>query len=661
MSSPAAADVAIRPWPAPKKEKLEAADLNAQLSQLTSERKLHLRYITEASLLEEVEHGQRVDGHAGVMEGIEAPGGGKKDTASDRDERLQQLHQARDTMYRQVEWSAHHAAGMLDLIALVLSKDPKKTVDNSYSQKYKANSAGLPRAWLAVSKTAEAPKNELELQRQRYDDERTRLAGEGSRMRALDWATDKILDAATRLETDVRKEVKYWDQVLAISDKGWPLQRLRKGAERSPLAVRYGFRGASDHYKARGVAPLKMDDVGRIILDPKFALKPKTLRVRVSDDGRIIGTSRLALHPEGTDSDLEKTVKRARDSLFEEEIFHEISMEARQLLSYGIHVSNSVVQLETSFSGRTSTRRNILIDCVPLEDDYSSSGDQSCEWLARNVAEGLRLMLTHEHRMRLFRRSQIPPPSALNRRQNQSPPLLRTLLAIFSHLSCVDALEEHLQGLVKSLESAGLRTSLHMSREMSWENVTKTITESPRKDLSLFDQILELFVKPLDGAATLTLPSSCAEPNPETLTIAVRTSFGPPTFGTGYKVTLSPSLAGVLDVTQSQWRDSRFASLDETTTYVDWLFSLDLSHTLLKNHYGQRAALRSKNPRVTISVRDGKKTVKKDVAVSVANGTLTVAVGPAPLPEVIHGPVQSFSWAGGEGQSSLLEKVEEFL
>lgn len=73
-----------------------------------------------------------------------------------------------------------------------------------------------------------------------YTQRRKVLVMKGSRMEALDWATDTLLKAATNLESNIRKETKYWDEVLSISDKGWPLQRTRRGVRNAPYAVKYG-------------------------------------------------------------------------------------------------------------------------------------------------------------------------------------------------------------------------------------------------------------------------------------------------------------------------------------------------------------------------------------------------------------------------------------
>lgn len=73
-----------------------------------------------------------------------------------------------------------------------------------------------------------------------YIQRKKALVMKGSRMEAIDWATDTLLKASTDLEGNIRKETKYWDEILSISDKGWPLQRTRRGIRNAPYAVKYG-------------------------------------------------------------------------------------------------------------------------------------------------------------------------------------------------------------------------------------------------------------------------------------------------------------------------------------------------------------------------------------------------------------------------------------
>lgn len=80
-----------------------------------------------------------------------------------------------------------------------------------------------------------AERSRREEQQKRQD-----LVAKAARMEALDTATDEILKAAKSLEKEVRRETKYWQEIVSISDKGWPIHRMRSKALHAPFAVRYG-------------------------------------------------------------------------------------------------------------------------------------------------------------------------------------------------------------------------------------------------------------------------------------------------------------------------------------------------------------------------------------------------------------------------------------
>lgn len=69
-------------------------------------------------------------------------------------------------------------------------------------------------------------------------DESKRVA-KGWKLTSLTDSMDSLLDSATRLEKEVETETKYWEQILAVSDKGWAICRLPQ--EKHTLGVRFGF------------------------------------------------------------------------------------------------------------------------------------------------------------------------------------------------------------------------------------------------------------------------------------------------------------------------------------------------------------------------------------------------------------------------------------
>ena len=61
----------------------------------------------------------------------------------------------------------------------------------------------------------------------------------GWKLQALNNTADSLLSTAARLGSEMDKEAKYWEQVLAVKEQGWSLSRLPR--EKHTLGVRYGF------------------------------------------------------------------------------------------------------------------------------------------------------------------------------------------------------------------------------------------------------------------------------------------------------------------------------------------------------------------------------------------------------------------------------------
>jgi mediator of RNA polymerase II transcription subunit 17 len=401
-----------------------------------------------------------------------------------------------------------------------------------------------------------------------------------------------------------------------------------------------------------------MDKDGSIMLDPALALKPKTLRVRISEDGQIKGTSRLPIEGEAKQVAIEKTIQLARDSLFEEELYHEMSLETRHLLAYGVDFRDSVISVDASGTSGRHRQRKLLIDCIPREEPISGSKDHSFDWLAQNVAEGLRLLLAHEHSMRLYRRSQLPPPLSSQKREQPTPQLLRSLLAIIRHLEDVDSLYSYLETVVRSLGSAGLNVKLESTRETAWASLAESLKAPSTRAISATDQLLEMFLKPFDGRATLSLLSP-SNAQAEDLIVSTRTVIGQPTFGTEHKLTLPSSLTTDLGLFQQV----KFSSVEEIVSYLDWILALHIAHRHLRNQFSSRAIVKGNEPRITIHNKGGKKGAASstDLIVELHEGELMVIATMTDLQDAVGEAQQSYTWNGQERATTLGEQVKSWV
>ncbi|KAE8855980.1 hypothetical protein PTNB29_08819 [Pyrenophora teres f. teres] len=657
-------NVTLRPWPAPKKDELTQEDLLFKIEQLASERG-HLRNITEQSLQEDIDAGKNVPGHgsdAGAAKEEEKKKKKEKEALSLQEQREKVLKVGME-MYSHLEWAKFAANNALDLVSLILSQDLNKRSLNFFSPTFQEQGLkqGIPLGSFGVSKENHEHRVRKPEEQHRLQDleARQEAVAQGARMGALDSSVDEILKAAKNLEKEIRRETKYWHEIVTVSDKGWPIQRLRQNVRHAPFGVRYGLPEASDHFKARGFAPLQMDKDGSIILDPALALKPKILRVRVSIDGNITGTTQLSAADDLANQSLEKSIQLARDSLLEEELYYEISLETRQLLAYGVEFRDSVIYVDAPQMGGASHNRKLLIDCIPRDDPVASSQSHEHDWLARNIAEGLRLLLAHEHSMRLYRRSQLPPPLTTRKREKPSPSLLRTLLAVIHHIEAVDSLYVYLGTLARTLNSVGLDVTLDTTRETSWATLVESLGAPSMKGQSATDQLFEVFMKPFNGKATMSLPASTGAQY-ESLSITTRTIIGQPTFGTEHKLILPPTLGIDLGLSQQQ----KFAAVEEVTSYVDWILSLHITHRLLQNEYSSRAQTHSQDARLSIKSKDAKKGVKssKDIEIELSNGELKASVLIVDTARDTEEVEQSHTWTGkDDNKCSLREVIQSWV
>lgn len=117
----------------------------------------------------------------------------------------------------------------LDFVSLLLSKDTPRQAELSMSQHLKQH---VPLGSLGAEKV-QAQQESPEMIK---DQE---LVCKGWKLQSLNTAADALIKSATRLETEIEQETRYWEEILAIDKKGWALCRLPR--ERHTLGVRFGF------------------------------------------------------------------------------------------------------------------------------------------------------------------------------------------------------------------------------------------------------------------------------------------------------------------------------------------------------------------------------------------------------------------------------------
>ncbi|KAJ5633436.1 Mediator complexsubunit Med17 [Penicillium lividum] len=463
----------------------------------------------------------------------------------DTTERLEQLYKKRADITQFAVQSHMEAMFALDFISLLLSKNAPRQAETSMSPYLKQIA---PLGSLNADVVNPPPKPESALKD-------VASVSRGWRLQNFKSASSKLLKAASRLETEVASETRYWNEVLAVKNKGWKVCRLPR--ERQALGVQYGFLEATPVFRDRGLASLRRSEDGSLILDKGLIPSgARFVRVRVKQGSRIISGTRPCASNSTDAESIEHRILQARDSVFEEELFHELVREARSMASSGVTTRQNLIQVPASED------LEILLDLVDADENLDSDEDSTAtdKLLADGLAHSLRILLSFAHRQNLRRRTQIPPPLTSKKRTTPEYHLLRPALAYFQHLAQLRQLESFLREIFGVLRSSGLDIP---------ELTTKTFTNGPplpsMSSETPLETLIRKFLTPIESVlrGNLFTPDSF-------FSITIRTNLSAPPFGTFYDVSFNfPSFSDVKS-------PGRVALRDEVEAAITHILLLDV-------------------------------------------------------------------------------------
>jgi mediator of RNA polymerase II transcription subunit 17 len=390
--------------------------------------------------------------------------------------------------------------------------------------------------------------------------EETRIA-RAWKIDGLNNAADMLLSASKRLGAEVEKETKYWEEVLDIRNDGWVVTRMPR--ERNVLAVRYGFAESAQKYKGRGIGALRRNDDGSVRMDDidvAGARGRAMLRVRVLKNGELVGTSTQSASIDAGGS-VKDMIRRARNFIYEDELFFEIMREARASPAVEMRTAEDSATIQLAEGKAVVLDMVYLASCIqyylcmltvfqaPIDDDPASVPPYPENDLAQGIALALRILLSYNHRLALKRRSRPPLPLGLAKHHTLPLQLLRPISVHLFHHQNLKHLTRALTKLESFAVTAGLTASFLIRPLQNTLNSTITGVESA----------VETFLNYLHTQATVTLPGGWS------LGIIMRTALQHPIFGTAYTVGTSH------DGTAARLMgENRFSGPKELESYLFW-------------------------------------------------------------------------------------------
>lgn len=432
------APLAFQPWPLEKPEPPNIIDV---LACVQVERGQLFRNITESSLQEEI-----------AADGALSPDQSTSDDEDGEAERnvsikdgkpvsREELQRAKFDMMQQVGIAHNEIMMALDFVSL-LETEHAPQAQHTMSQALKDS---VPPKTLGTDIWAHMPVDEA---KQAQD----RVLARNVKMRSLQRSADDILGAAKRLEDNVRKETQFWDQMLSISGKGWSICRIPRTKR---LGVRYGFSESASEFSGRNIAALNSNSDGSISLERGFGSKPTGLRVSVVRDEQVVGKSYLPSTSDDSETTLEARIRHARDSIFDEELFREMTRESRTMSSMGVTMRGQTIRLPT-VGAEESDSTEILLDLVPLDQETGSHINTANpdDAVAQAMALAARLILSQAHRDKLNKRSEVPLPMAERSEEKAIMSILKPLITFSLHTSSLRAVNAYIDNTAAVLSLA---------------------------------------------------------------------------------------------------------------------------------------------------------------------------------------------------------------
>ncbi|CAN8100347.1 unnamed protein product [Discula destructiva] len=513
MAPGPASSFALSPLPVGDRRPKTIADFIARVN---AERG-GFRNVTQNSLQKEIE-----DEENGVVDSMEVDmkdatqdgddGDGDGDSADQIDPL--EFRKALEEVYVQADVAHQNAMLALDFVSLLLTKqDPTETSSLSPTL-HQLVGVGV----LSADKLSKANMTEARLQD-------TKTVATGWKLADIDRTVDSLLTAASSLQKEMTIEAKYWADVLAVSDKGWTITRVPN--EPQNLGVRYGFSEASSDFRSTSLAAMRRGDDGSVNLDcGKMLGESQRVLVTLEKDGQVVGRSSLP-NPLPEDAPLDARVLEARNTIFAQELWHEIGREGRLLLAYGVQLEHEAISYTLSEQSR------IVFNLQPLEQSLDEEHSRSLpeDYRAEALSATLHQSLIYAHRVNNQRRSRRNPKNRIKTETAQPYQLLRPALALIQHEKSIEETARFLSDLTNILRLAGLGTATFKLIEMPISPDFVAARRSPPEAL------ISTLLRPLECQFELNITPGAS------LAINCRTALTR-FISTGFHVQLRPAAPG---------------------------------------------------------------------------------------------------------------------
>lgn len=422
---------------------------------------------SEESLREEIErqNGNVEDAELETGDYEEAETPQVEETPSEEDDPLETFNKQKFELSKNINAALNETSLSLDFVSLLVSSI-KPSIGKSTMSPHLLNN--IPLGSLNSDRLGNDETVEV------VNEKTSSKVGELWKLESINKITSLFKTASTSLEQQITREEKYWNIISLVKSNDEVLFKTRDPVDQSrSIGVKYGYEDSGATYYEKGLSVLRKDQsTGKtsfhaLTLNKLNQKAFKYLKVKIlskidnDDEYMITGQSQFKKTFDGQ-FDIINEIEKARYFLFEEDLFYQLTREAKTLINYNvsiinnnkiiIEINNEIVEIESvAFDDEEDTQDQQ--DIQYHVNNYSTINSRKCEL----ILNYLKLMLCCFYKYNLELKQKIPTVHTKWKQSNSHPLLLRPLIGNIRHdlnITSMESITNHLLGKYKDdLES----------------------------------------------------------------------------------------------------------------------------------------------------------------------------------------------------------------
>lgn len=272
--------------------------------------------------------------------------------------------------------------------------------------------------------------------------------GQGWKNEAISRVISVFKSASENLEKELTKEETYWNMINLVLNNNEILFKTRDPLDGSKtIGVKYGYGDSGSSFHDKGLAILRRNkETGEISFNPishsnKIIQKQyKYVRVKIlskiDDDYMVTGQTIFNKDFDFYNNKIVKEIEKARYFLFEEDLFYQLTREAKTLINYYvsiisnkiiIEVNNEIIEIESIVYDESN--EDDLTNYYQNTNSYSSIHNNKSQL----ILNYLKIMLCCYYKYKLKLKQKLPTALTKHKQFNSHPLILRPLLGNMKH------------------------------------------------------------------------------------------------------------------------------------------------------------------------------------------------------------------------------------